>query len=189
MLSWLFKKRNDEIKHIHSKVDTAFLKIKDDMNSVGKWIHHFNTKHDDHEKVSHLLSRKIQKLELRLAAIESGEVAEPETIIENSILAEPEIQITTWDSLTETHQKICWQLASIQKELPNQWVSLKYLAQEMYPDKLYNQVRSTLSQYVASLEELGYVKRVRKGKQAYIFSTEKNPCMKNKKILDLASSK
>ncbi|MEK6817019.1 MAG: hypothetical protein AABY09_05370, partial [Nanoarchaeota archaeon] len=97
---------------------------------------------------------------------------------------------SSWDSLTETHQKICLQIAAVQKELPNQWISLKYLAQEMYPDKGYNQVRSTLSQYISSLEDLGYVKRMRKGKQAYVFSTTKNPCLKEKKkVAEKARSK
>jgi Sec-independent protein translocase protein TatA len=178
MLNWLFKKRGSELEHIHKKLDYSFSRIREDMNSVGKWIHHFKSKHDDHEKMFRLIMAKLQRMESKLASLES---LPEQTKEEIEMIEEPEMQLTAWDSLTETHQKICWQLASIQKELPNQWISLKYLAQEMYPDKSYNQVRSTLSQYISSLEELGYVKRIRKGKQAYVYSTPKNPCMKKKK--------
>jgi hypothetical protein len=90
-----------------------------------------------------------------------------------------------WEFLTETQQRLCWKLAALQKEMPDQWISLKYLAQELYPDKDYNQVRSTLSQFIAGLEELGIVKRKRKGKQAYIFSTKKNPCVSKKRPIPL----
>ena len=81
-----------------------------------------------------------------------------------------------WLELTETQQKLCWKIAVLQKELPNEWLSLKYLAQEMYPDRDYASVRSTVSQFIAQLEDLGFVKRRRKGRQAYVCSTDKNPC-------------
>ena len=84
-------------------------------------------------------------------------------------------EASSWMELTETQQKLCWKIAALQKEMPNEWISLKALAQDMYPDKEYSSVRSTICQFVSQLEEMGFIKRRRKGRQTYVSSTEKNP--------------
>ncbi len=190
MLSWLFK-RNKDVSHIHSRLDQNFSRVREDMNAIGKWIHHFNSKHDDHDKMFKIIMKRLNSIEAQLENLSQNDVEEiSEDEEEDELPSTLTLDKSSWDSLTETHQKICLQIAAVQKELPNQWISLKYLAQEMYPDKGYNQVRSTLSQYISSLEDLGYVKRMRKGKQAYVFSTTKNPCLKEKKkVAEKARSK
>ncbi|MEA3378177.1 MAG: hypothetical protein U9Q69_00910 [Nanoarchaeota archaeon] len=181
MFSWLFKKKREDINHLHSKINHGFQSVWNDMTHVGKWIEHFKDKHGDNEKMFHLINRRLTRIESSLEEFDKQTKNLDKISDEIKEGSFDEMEISSWDSLTNTLQKICWQLAAIQKELPNQWVSLKYLAQEMYPDKQYNRVRSTLSQYISSLEELGYVKRTRKGKQAYILSTTKNPCFKKSK--------
>jgi chromosome segregation ATPase len=179
-----------KVEKINSSISHSFKNIKDDMSHIGTWLGHFKGKHDDHEKQFNILLRRISRLESSVAALQDSmgeEELEQEEIEEEVEEAVENIEEqegfgdSVWDTLTETQQKICWKLALLQKEVPDQWISLKYLAQELYPEKDYNQVRSTISQFIGALEELGFVKRRRKGKQAYVFSTKKNPCYGKKK--------
>ncbi len=166
-----------EVKH---SLDT----VRRDIHGVSRWLVHFKERHYKHDKTFNSILRRLDKIENRLEELseetedhekeeeETEEEAEEEEILE---------QDSKWELLTDTQKNICWKLASLQKENPDQWVSLKYLAQEIYPDKDYTKVRSALSQFISQLEELGYVKRRRKGKQAYVYSTKENPYHKTKK--------
>ncbi len=184
-----------KVNKINQSLGVSFGNIKNDMKNISSWLHTFKGHHDDHKSQFNLISHRLSRLENSLVSLQEvvrqlnikGElVAQTEKKIEE---AQPEkfeeesdsFNNSVWDSLTETQQKICWKLAMLQKELPDQWISLKYLAQELYPERDYNQVRSTISQFISALEELGFVKRRRKGKQAYVFSSKKNPCSKGKK--------
>ena len=66
--------------------------------------------------------------------------------------------------------------------MPDQWISLKYLAEELYPDKEYGAIRSTLSQFVTALEEMGFVKERERQAGLHYFNTyqslpeKKNAC-------------
>lgn len=86
-----------------------------------------------------------------------------------------ELEDDPWYTLTEMQQQICWKLAALQKESPNKWISFKVLAGELYPNKDYGVVRSTVSEYITLLEEMGYVQKKRRGRQTYVTTTEKNP--------------
>lgn len=184
---WFFKKRDDrEIEEIHATLDNSFSRIREDMGKVSEWINHFHERHktherkfDEHNKRFDAVSRRLDKMEFALAEmqavildssqrhIDKGEVQEQESIeSEDSLM---------WMELTEAQQKLCWKIAALQKESPNEWISLKALAQEVYPDKDYASVRSTICQFTAQLEELGFIKRKRKGRQSYVCSTDKNP--------------
>ncbi len=193
MSFWFFKKRSDDdIKELHEKLDNSFSNVRDDMEKITSWIHHFHSKHQDHDKNFNSVIRRLDKVEDALLSIQQSlsEVQESKVEVnykdaekkESSGLGEESEEDPIWLELTETQQKLCWKIAALQKEMPNEWISLKYLAQDMYPDKEYATVRSTISQFIAQLEELGFVRRKRKGRQAYVCSTSKNPCDKKVKI-------
>lgn len=189
------------LPHPHERIDTlsknvqqSFLKLRKDMEHISKLLHYYDKKHNDHDAKFSLLIKKINYLEAALQELsnerpslknEINQIIETEKDISNTEQTLQDsttpIMDTIWDNLTETQQKLCWKLAALEKEMPNQWISLKYLAQELYPDKDYASIRSTLSQFIANLEELGLVKRKRKGKQAYVISTNKNPCLNKMK--------
>ena len=188
-----------KVENMHNTIHSSFNYIKSDLSSIGSWLNHFKAKHENHDEKYAFLLARINKLESALYDIrdyleadeDSQKIKEPQKLIEieekefvNEEDEDPlEFNESVWDTLTETQQKICWKLALLQKETPEQWISLKYLAQELYPYKDYNQVRSTVSQFISGLEDLGFVKRRRKGKLAYIYSTKKNPCYGKKKKL------
>lgn len=177
----LFKsKHTHRMDSFEKSVQQSFNNLRKDMEHISKLLHHFNTTNQKQVKDIHSIEKRLYLLEHSLSKA-SGKLVESEEIEEAAEGASSDEQDEAmWDTLTETQQKLCWKLAVLQKEMPGQWISLKYLAQELYPDKEYGFIRSTLSQFVSALEEMGFVKRKRKGKQAYIISTDKNPCLKKK---------
>ncbi|MBI5871636.1 hypothetical protein HZB88_00960 [archaeon] len=181
MVWWLFKKRHRENSkgdlnsHLHKSLKQSFSNVKNDIGKIHSHISSINSKNKQHEeKIGYMLSR-LEAIEnhLGFSSIIPLEPKEHLTEQENlgsisSINKEPFFP-GIWESLTETERKICWKLSLLQKESPDQWIPLKYLARELYPDKDYSKIRSTVSQFIANLEELGFVKRKRLGRQAYIF--------------------
>lgn len=168
----------NKVEALNNSVSGAFSNVRRDMGHISKWIDHFKDKHDNHEKQFQILHNRLNKIERMINEVSnvSDDNLEESFVVEDKSLP----QSTQWETLTETQQKLCWLVARLQNEMPNQWISLKYLAQEVYPEKDYNKVRSTLSAYINILEELGYIERKRNGKQTYVYSTKRNPCTTGK---------
>ena len=179
-MGWFFKKRDTGLDEIHSRMNSSFTRIRDDMEKVSSWINHFNEKNDNHDNQFKRLQARMDRIENSVLELQSMMYSpeKEETELKEDIKLEPEQveeEDVAWMELTETQQKLCWKIAALQKEMPNEWISLKSLAQEMYPQKEYSSVRSTICQFVSQLEEMGFVKRRRRGRQTYVSSTEKNP--------------
>ncbi len=94
-------------------------------------------------------------------------------------------QITTsndiLDTLTETQRIILLRLVTLVKESGQDWVTIKNLAQDLYPNKEYSQIRSTLSEYIGVLVDNNLVKKQRRGKQTYVSLTERAGLLKGEK--------
>lgn len=195
---WFFGRKKEEeninIKRLQDSLSSSFSHVKSDIEQIGVWINHFQEKHDKHDtKFNHILKR-VNIIEEQIAEIQDS-ITREEPISQKEVVTEEpeEVPIAPkqdlWESLTEGQQRICTVLAAIHKEFPDQWITLKYLAEELYPDKDYNKVRSTVSQYITNLEELGLVKRRRRGKQTYLYSTANNPCIKRPILLKQAAKR
>ena len=177
------------IDNLNKTVHQSFSNLRNDMEHVSKLLHHFDNRHKGHDNNFKKLMKRLEDIE---SIIKDGKTRPfgKEDMEKESLNSPPEelpLEDPLWESLTETQQRLCWKLAALQKEMPDQWISLKYLAQELYPDKEYSTVRSTLSQFISALEEMGIVKRKRKGKQAYVYSTNKNPCNTKKRPVAIKS--
>lgn len=168
----------NKVESLNNSVSDAFSNVRRDMGHISKWIDHFKDKHDNHEKQFQILHSRLNKIERMINEVSN---VSDDNLGESFVAEDKSLpQSSQWDTLTETQQKLCWLVARLQNEMPNQWISLKYLAQEIYPEKDYNKVRSTLSAYINILEELGYIERKRNGKQTYVYSTKRNPCITGK---------
>jgi len=171
VFGWLFgrnnKKIEDKIQLLNQILQKSFLNIKGDISSIGNWIEKFNFENKEQ-------NLKIQDLQNRIDFI--LRVLEQKTILSQEEKKEiPEIKIQTniLDTLTDTQKLIFLRLNTLQKEAKDSWITLKYLAQELYPNKSYNSIRSTLSEYTDILIDVGLVIKKRKGKQTLISLTEK----------------
>lgn len=165
MVWWLFKKHKEQhsfdlLKRIENGLIHSFSLIKEDMITVTKKLDH----HDNHIKDIH---RRLDILENSIAQLRPGE---PE-IQEHE--PEPEGKQLVWEDLTDVQQSLFWRLGTLQIEANQPWVSIKYLTEELYPNKDYRSVRSMISDYINILVDYGLLKKSRKGRQTYTALTKK----------------
>ncbi len=177
MVWWLFKKKSKkqctDFSQIHASLNKSFSNVKNDINTLHSHISGIKSKHNQHEEKISFIFNRLEAIEKHLGLsmvlpLSSAKEPEQEEGQFEAPSKEPKFP-GIWESLTETERKICWKLSLLQREAPGQWLPLKYLASELYPEKEYSKIRSTLSQFIANLEQLGFVKRKRLGRQAYIF--------------------
>ncbi len=193
MVFWLFKKKEVkkeenqpfDLVDIHQSLRASFQRIKADMVSIRDWLHYFKTKEDDQDLRLKAMENRLEEMgEVITMMQEIPQVYEKKELVKYQereerpmqvLIAEEEkeIQVNELDILTETQKVIFSRLATMQNESQQQWIPIKMLAQELYPDKPYNMVRSTLSEYFGILIEAALVKKKRKGKLTYVSITEK----------------
>ena len=188
MFSFFKRNNNDNkitetVSVMQESLKKSFENIKKDFSMINTHHKEFHKKHEKHNESHNEHRDNIKVLSERLLALEKslGILKEIE-IHEEEVREEPEIELNEIEEMTEVSQKICYILAALQQE-DKELVTLKFLAEEMYPDKEYLKIRSTISQYTTELEELGYVQKKKKGKHVYIKSTDKNPFLKEKSKL------
>ncbi len=142
MVFGFFKRRSDkEIEDLRDVMQNSFRNMHEDMGKVTTWINHFHGKHNDHDQNFKGVSKRLDKVEFALAELQavilnsSQQEKNPEVVIPEDLRDEDSEEASSWMELTETQQKLCWKIAALQKEMPNEWISLKTLAQEMYPER------------------------------------------------------
>lgn len=202
---WLFsnKKRDTSSSHdIHlfSKMKTMEENLKNSFFNIKKDIHKVNSLvflHDD--KINHLKERvhyleniikNLRKLdsleELPKERSKKQENIEQQPIQTNITITSPTIK---WEDLTNIQQNLFMRLGLLQIESSQRRIAMKHLAEELYPEKTYNDVRSMISDYVNLLNEHGLIKKTRRGRQIFISVTEKGVVFydkaKRKKLLDV----
>jgi len=174
MFNWLFKKEENnvskKIRVLETNLKESFSNIKKDMDLLFEY-----NKITKERQISS--EQDIKKLIYKLKILE--ESLYKEQAQEKYIPSEEDGQEDN-NHLTEISQKICMILAALHKENPKRAIPLKILAEEMYPNKKYAVIRSTISQYTTTLEKLGYITKKKRGRQVYLVSTDKNPYIKKK---------
>lgn len=182
----LFSKQHREdsldskISTINENISSSFKKVKEDIQSIGKWIQHFEKNDQKQEDEFSNLKSEIRYLRALLKerhpVVENvREIVKKEPVIEDVVEDnfEQDSSINPLEHFTDTQKAIFSRLGVIQKEGSQSWIPLKQIAQEIYPDKQYDDVRSTISEYMGLLSDAGLVKRVRKGKQTFVSISEK----------------
>jgi len=179
-------KLKETVEAMQKSLKVSFENIKKDFSTIDKHNKVFHEKHEKHEKKHEEHDTRLQQFNQRLLALENAisqfNTKSIDNIGHTEVYVEEELEYDSLQELTEVSQKICYILAALAQE-NKELVTLKNLADEMYPGKDYSRIRSTISQYTTELEELGYVQKKKKGRHVYIKSTEKNPFLKEKIIL------
>ena len=188
---WPFtsKRRIEEIEDHLEKIETSlrasFYHIKHDIS---------HTKNYNNHHINHILKR-LDRLESQFFNLQAEnqekdqqgeatqdefeEPAEIKLIPKQTPLVE---QKSIADSLTDVQQQMLIRLAQLHVEAPDQWVSSKRLAEELYPEKQYEKVRPMISTYLDVLEEFNLVRKERKRKQVFIKLTQKGISHINPKL-------
>ncbi len=204
---WLFsnKKKSNKIirryqlfnklTNIEDSLKNSFFNIKRDINKINNFLYYHDT------TISHLKDRvlflesqvkelrtknpeKIKEFKEKLAPIE--EIPTHQNIFEDKSQL-----LVKWEDLTNIQQNIFLRLGLLQVESSQKRIAMKHLAEELYPEKEYNDVRSMISDYINLLNEHGLIKKTRKGRQIFVSITEKGLIYydktKRKKLLDIIS--
>ena len=176
----------DHMNQISSNLRHSFIRIKSDIKVVRDWLSFFKTKNEEYEtrfknvesridelgQVITYLTQKDQIYEQQGQKAQKPSKEKPYYDIGASSL--PHLaEKTLIDDLTETQKIMFFRLGAFQRESGQQWTSLKVLAQDLYPGKSYDKVRSTVSEYIGILVDAGLIHKMRKGKQTYIAITQK----------------
>jgi len=77
MVWWLFrKKRDDDVNekfvNLHESLHSSFSNIKRDMTGINKWLDHFKSKHENHDKQFDLLNQRINNIEEVIDGIQTA---------------------------------------------------------------------------------------------------------------------
>jgi|SRR3989344_179533 len=204
MIKGFFKK--DDLHHdnhkrlntLESSLKNSFFNIKKDVFKITTSISH----HDNH--LSHLKERldRVESLmhefQRSIANLNSNprseRISEKPTLIKEEKPLIPSVSSSSnpnavLDHLTEVQKNLLLRLGTLLAESNTSWVTLKFLTEDLYPDKSYNSVRPMISEYIDLLMDFGLVKKIRKGRISYITITERGIAMfdkaKQKKLLEI----
>lgn len=151
---WPFKKKEeDKWKDLHESLKKSFLNVRKDIEEIKLSIE----RHDS----------SISNIKGLLSGIKN-KAKEVEEKIELEPIGE---QLT--ENLTNLQKSLLLQLKILSNESAQEWISMKYLTQELYPQKNYNDVKSMISNYTDALLQLGLIQKKRKGRQIHLSLTPK----------------
>ncbi len=191
---WFFKKKRETIvpeylgslEALNSNLKTSFFKIKTDIQITQEWLSYFKDKEFFQDNKMRELEDRIDELGEVIAymqqTVESAPQQATRALPDKTEKHQPvteerkEIEIpkvNVFDHLTETQKKLFLTLSKVLHETGQEWVPLKALADDSYGGKPYDDIRSTVSEYLTILLDFNLVKKQRKGKQAYVSLTER----------------
>ncbi|MEK6903926.1 MAG: hypothetical protein AABW64_04765 [Nanoarchaeota archaeon] len=186
---WFFKKKREseisyqkEIALIHDNLKDSFLRIKQDIKIMKDWISHLNDR--DNIQVQELkeLQSRVEGMNevvsytfLSQQKETEKEVQRQKSIPEVSTVFSPpaERSFDLVEELTDTQKSMFYRAGLLLKESGQEWLALKSLASDLYPEREYDQVRSTTSEYVNVLVDNGLLDKKRRGKHTLVSLTKK----------------
>ncbi len=177
MVWWLFRKKREideqQLERLMINLKYSFNNIKKDIALIHTQIRKLEDTDSDVIKKLYSLDSTISNLEPKFKSLQApGKKLTTENTEEEKILEDQSHHNSIIKSLTTTQQEIFRTIYSIQQQLDTEDVSIKSLAKVYYPDKKYEDVRSTISEYLTMLSTLGLVNKKRKGKEAYVSLTD-----------------
>lgn len=148
---------------MNKALESSFAKIKEEFLQVHK-------RADDHHSNHGKLLHKLEQIELRLSHLEQS----PKQSFEEKEELDIKPSESEWNSLTALQKNLLEIMAKLHEEGAKNWISLKQLVEERYPDKDYEDVRPLISSYTSLLVEYNMIKKKRVGKQVFIALTKKS---------------
>lgn len=188
---WFSKKREEDnneyredLERLNANLKHSFIKIKDDIKAIKEWIDYFESQHRDHKNKFRHVENKLAQIDETVSYVLLSPPKEQIKITQQQERLQEEVKemleqaptpqyLKLLDDLTETQKSMFYRLALLLKEAGQEWMTMKALATDLYPDKPYDQVRSTTSEYINILIESGLLEKRRRGKQTYITITKK----------------
>ena len=155
---------NEDSRNLQDKLRRAFSKIKNNFYEVYK----------SDEKLKHgmdLMNLKLESIEKQLSLLQQQAISQQS--IEDLPKEEDEEELTLFQDLTHTQLSLVGTMLKLKMITKQDWIPVKSIAKEYYPDHDYNNVKGILSQYTEILLELGLIKKKRYGMLMNVSFTKK----------------
>ncbi|MDP1694580.1 MAG: hypothetical protein Q8L34_03495 [Candidatus Woesearchaeota archaeon] len=200
---WFSKKREEDneyredLERLNANLKHSFVKIKEDIKAIKEWIDYFEGQHTDHKNKFKHVENRLADIDQTVSYVLLAPSKQQARLIQQEEKLEEEVKeileqapspqyLRLLDDLTETQKSMFYRLALLLKEADQEWMTIKSLATDLYPNKQYDQVRSTTSEYVNVLVESGLLEKRRRGKQTYITITKKGHQLLEKSKQEMA---
>jgi hypothetical protein len=154
----------------------SFTNLKVDISSHSNSLETLNSKIKEQDVLIRQLISEMSILKEHKHPIktESQLRMEQKTFGERSVssVERSESVLRTPNSLTPLHLELLRKLMLLQVENGSRGITMRELASEVYSDREYASIKSTLSEYIKELHQSGLVEKIQKG-NLYISFTEK----------------
>ena len=175
-MAWfLFGRKKEDnvdkkIDAVEGRIRYSFNNVKDTFENIKSWLNHLNQKDQElDKKIEHVLG-KLDIIERSLFKNQPVYDGEGEEMPKK--LSFVKAKTYSLENLTETQRQMLGLVIRLIAEKGLEWVYAKDIAAELYHDQPYEQVRSTISEYLRYLEDEGLIKRRRRGKQIQVTITD-----------------
>lgn len=166
---WFFRKKetDEQWKKLQVSLTNSFSNIKKDINLL-------KSKQEENNSNTKEIYKRIEFIEKLLpSTIQQPNERRIDLKEEEITFLNPKSIKEQYDNLTNIQKSILLQLSLLLKESSSEWVAMKILTQEIYPQKKYESVKSMVSNYTDTLLDLGLIEKKRKGRQILLTITEK----------------
>ncbi|MBI2106791.1 hypothetical protein HYT57_02295 [Candidatus Woesearchaeota archaeon] len=188
---WIFGRKDDDFEdrfqRLHETLKLTFSNIREDIDRLHKWTENTHENTQDHRLKLREHELRLLKIENQLNSIVSTMLLReqaPTPLIEEkrNFRLQEELPLEEgpervqkneiFSSLTKTQLDLFKTIYQIQKQTNSNKVSLRSIANLHYSGKLYNSVRSTISDYLTILHTWGLIKKQRVGKESFVAITK-----------------
>lgn len=160
---------------LNNSLKNSFKHVKDDMDKIIEKIKSLDgSKEDKFEEINQrlkilesVLINSQQQRQQEVYEEEAEEVALPHTPMD----------------ITDTQKAILLRLKVLLEEKGANWLLMRELAEELYPTKDYDSIKSMISNYIDVLSNLNLIKKTRKGRNIYVTLTDKARKKMPKKVI------
>ena len=175
-MAWfLFGRKKEDnvdkkIDAVEGRIRYSFNNVKDTFENIKSWLNHLNQKDQElDKKIEHVLG-KLDIIERSLFKNQPVYDGEGEEMPQKRSFVKAKTY--SLENLTETQRQMLGLVIRLIAEKGLEWVYAKDIAAELYHDQPYEQVRSTISEYLRYLEDEGLIKTRRRGKQIQVTITD-----------------
>lgn len=182
-----------ELERMNPNLKISFSRIKHDIGNLSDWVCYLNTRFTEQEKLNKRFGKAIAALQRTQSDIDALKRSLKKEIMQeiSKQLQRQEkkgamfgkrsvkdtersvsVHRTPNTKLTPLHIEMLKRLMALQMENNARGVSMRQLASELYPDKEYHKIKSTLSEYLKKLYHAGLIEKIRRGR-LYLSYTKK----------------
>jgi hypothetical protein len=175
----LVKRLQKRLGQMDLALQSSFSNLKRDFSNHASSLDAMNSKLMEQEKLIRQLMSEIALLQKQsnvdISPSENTDSHDVRKVFGDRSVESTERSVSvlrTPNSLSSLHLEILKRIMLIQMETGKRCITMRELATEAYPTKEYSKIKSTLSEYIKTLDQSGLVEKVQKGK-LYLSYTEK----------------